>query len=204
MQETKQGGKLEDAMTEEELGGDGAQKPEASSEDDIPDWAVPWLPPSLKIPAGRSVGFARFKSKWTDAQEVGVPSVWRRAIPGSDQEQVTECLSRVVIYWNLSDAEERAALKRCAGDRSNVVAEYTKNMIRAVDGKVFDWTGNSWAKGNGKPNAERVSPHAVWTQLGSKCRQMMTRIYMTSHSLNDEDMGDFLLHGVRLVTAVGG
>lgn len=171
----------------------------SAPEDDgpIPSWAQPWLPAGLKIPASRQPKFLRFKSAWTDAPQKGVPSMWPKN-PSDAKGDQEEHLTRVLMLWEISDAEERLALKAAAQDRTRLMAEYAKHMIRSVDGMAVDWT-MAWAKGA----SDLYSPDRLWTELGAKCRQPVVNLYLKLHSLSDAEMADFLLNGLGVGGVAG-
>lgn len=84
----------------------------------LPDWVV--LPTDLTFPKGRTIGYMRFRSQWTDVPEKG---------------------DRQCIVWNLTVMDERLAIKRARGEATRVLSELAKQMIRAIDGVKSDWTG---------------------------------------------------------------
>lgn len=125
----------------------------------LPEWAV--MPPGFKIPAGRTVSFLKFKAEWTDAPEKG---------------------DRQCIVWNLTDNDERIAIKRASGgDAMMVAGELSKQMIRAIDGVKVNWMAS---KGPGCMDT-------FWSEMGSKCRQMVIRWYTQNHSLSEAEQADF-------------
>ena len=125
----------------------------------LPDWVV--MPPDLTIPPGRTVGFLRFRAPWTDCPEKG---------------------DRQCIVWNLSDMDERIAIKRTTmGDSMQLAGELSKQMIRAIDGVKVNWAA---VKGPGCIDE-------FWKEIGSKCRQMVIRWYTQNHSLTDTEQADF-------------
>lgn len=134
------------------------------------DWAI--IPDELKFPRNRQVFFLRFRAGWTDTPEVG---------------------DRQCIVWNLSESDEKFAIKRAQGDRNRIAIEMTKQMIRSVDGQVVDWTHGALS------NVEKF-----WRDIGSKCRNMLIGIYHKNHTLNPEEMADFFLHCFASRTAKGG
>jgi hypothetical protein len=138
----------------------------------VPDWVE--FPPGFKIPPGKQIGFLRFRAKWTDSPEMG---------------------DRTCIVWPLSDADEKFALKRTRGESARTLAELSKQMIRAVDGKKTAWTGN--------PN-DGVDVDKFWDQLGGKCRQLIQNHYLKLHSLSSEELADFFLNCVAIRSSAGG
>lgn len=83
-----------------------------------PAWVV--LPPNLKFPRGRQVGFIRFEAQWTDSPQKG---------------------DRQCIIWGLSDIDEKVAFTRAMSDPNRAAAELAKQMVRAIDGYQVDWSG---------------------------------------------------------------
>lgn len=141
--------------------------PEAQG-DDVPEWAI--VPPSLRIPKGKSVVFLMFKASMTDAPLKG---------------------DRQCMVWTLSDGEEKLAADRCANSQNRAPAEYTKQMIRAVDGVAADW-GKTRGPG---------SIDEFWKEIGPKGRNMMMRVYTQLHLANDEEVRDFFEHCIAVRTA---
>lgn len=88
---------------------------------------------------------------------------------------------RHCILWSLSDRDEVLAAKRARGDRERGLVELAKGGIRAVDGVRADWTG---AGGAG-------SVDRFWTEIGSKCRQMLLNDYFKTSALSVEEQADF-------------
>lgn len=172
-------------------------------EDGIPPWAQPFLPAKLRVPRGRQVAFLRFKSAWTQSPDEGVMTSWPILQPGTDPKaaDTEECLTRVIMVWTISDVEEHLALKATRGERERTLHEQTKRMLRAIDGRIVDWTGN-WAKD--KSGTELIDPGRFWTDLGGKCRQPLMNLYLRMHTLREEEMASFLLNGLGLSTAVAG
>jgi len=165
---------------------------------EIPSWAQPYIPEDMRIPRGKQVYFVRFRSALTDAPHLGVKTTYKVREPGNEKLVDEEVLSRVIIVWPLSDLEEKQALKRMRNEPGNSLAEYAKQMIRAVDGKLVDWTGE-WAKNPGLYNVQ-----ILWGELGTKCRTRLKDMYVRLHNMTDEEMADFLLNGIASASAVAG
>lgn len=140
----------------------------ASSGDDIPEWAL--LPATLKVPKARQVVFLRFPP----------------ALTGNPLRGERQC-----IVWTLSDGEEKLANDRTGGSSARAAAEFTKQMIRAVDGVAVDW---SKPKGPG-------SLDEFWREVGPKGRNMLMRIYTQLHLASDEETRDFFENCVAVRTA---
>jgi len=153
------------------------------SEETDDDLAMPeWVdfPEDLKAPPGRQVLFVRFKAEWTQDATKG---------------------DRHCILWSLSTSDEQFAMKRSQGIHARFMPESTKQMIRAFDGKIVDWTGASkktlMLKG-------RSSVDQFWEEIGPKCRQQLTNLYVKLHHMNAEDEADFFLSCFAVRSAVGG
>lgn len=157
-------------------------------EKDIPEW-VTW-PAGLKVRKGKNVVFVRFRASWTDAPHLG---------------------DRVVILWPLSVADERLARRRARGDDDENVIELTKQMVRAVDGKVVSW--DITAKLDEKTRAkfaektgvaiEGVNIERVWDDIGSKGRNVLAGLYMQLHTLRTEELADFFQNCTHASVASG-
>lgn len=124
----------------------------------LPSWVV--VPPDLQLPSGKTVGYMRFRANWTDEPARG---------------------DRQCVVWNLTVGDETLAIKRARGDGMRVLAECSKQMIRAVDGVRADWTGNG---GIGNVNQ-------FWDQIGSRCRQQISNYYLKTHTLDESEQADF-------------
>ncbi len=144
-----------------------ANLPEAST-DELPTWAV--VPSGLKPPRGRNVLFLRIPADFTDT-------------PYKGERQCT--------IWTLSDGDEKMALRRCQGDPNRAASEYTRQMLRAVDGVVSAWD---------KP-AGPGSVDEFWREIGAKGRNMLMRVYTQLHLPTDAEMANFFEHCVAVRTA---
>lgn len=140
----------------------------ASSGDDVPDWAL--VPANLKVPKGRQVIFLRFPAAITDSPLRG---------------------ERQCICWSLSDGEEKMANDRTGGSSARAPAEFTKQMIRAVDGVVVDW---SRPRGPG-------SIDEFYREIGPKCRNLLMRVYTQLHLATEDETRDFFESCVAVRTA---
>lgn len=172
-------------------------------EDVIPKWARPHIPSDLRIPRGKQVSFVRFKSKWTDAPEKGVMTAFPHAVGSGEARKVEmrEELTRVVVCWPISDAEEKHALKRTRGEQGRTLDEYTKQMLRVVDGMRVDWTGEYGRKEN---VGQLVGADMLWKELGPKCTRLLKNLYVKTHNLNDEELADFFVNCLVVTSAVAG
>ena len=140
----------------------------------LPEWVS--FPQGFRIPPGKEITFLYFKSSWTDRPDKG---------------------DRWILMWPLSDADEKLAIKRTRGESGRTLSEMTKGTIRLIDGKRADWTGNVDA-------VVAYSVDRFWDELGSKCRQMVTTIYLKTHSLSREEQADFLENCVIIRKAIVG
>lgn len=124
----------------------------------VPAWAL--VPSNLRPPRGKQVIFVRIPAEMTDAPAKG---------------------ERQAIIWTLSDGDERMASDRCKGEAGRASAEYTKQMLRAVDGTVVDWSKH---KGPG-------SIDEFWREVGPKGRNLLTRLYAQLHMASDKELSHF-------------
>lgn len=137
----------------------------------LPDFAS--LPQGFEIRQGKRCGWMLFRAEWTETPEKG---------------------DRWCMMWTLSASEEKAALKKAAGDQTKALDELAKATIRLIDGARADRTG-----GSGKG-----AVHIFWAELGTKCRQMITSYYVKTHTLNADERADFFANCFVVTTAVGG
>lgn len=145
-----------------------APKLPTASQDDAPEWAV--IPVNLQVPKGRQVVFLRFPA----------------ALTGNPYRGERQC-----IVWTLSDGEEKLANDRTGGNMNRAPAEFTKQMIRVVDGVRVDW---SKAKGPG-------SVDEFWREIGPKGRNLLIRIYTQLHLATDDEVTSFFESCVAVRTA---
>jgi hypothetical protein len=138
-----------------------------SSDKAIPEWVV--IPGDLKVPPGRQLMFVRFRAAWTDNPSKG---------------------DRHCIMWNLTEGDEKLALKRTRGDSYRTIDELTKQSIRAIDGVRADWIS---------PTAVG-SVSAFWTEIGGKCRQQLKNFYVKTHTLSTEETVDFFTNCIDVRT----
>lgn len=157
---------------------EGAPKPMSFDEklagpriEGLPEFAS--LPPGFVIPPGKRCGWMLFRAAWTDAPEKG---------------------DRWCMMWPLSEAEEKNAYKRTAGEGHRSIAELTKASIRIIDGVKADRTGPMSVG----------SVNMFWAQMGVKCRQLMMNYYLKTHTLSPEEQQDFFGSCFVVSTAVGG
>lgn len=134
----------------------------------IPEWVK--LPPDAKLPEGRHVVYVLFRPEMTDTPKKG---------------------ERQCVMWNLTEADEKLAIKRTRGDGIRMIDELTKQMIRVVDGVKADWTG---VTGPG-------SVTQFWDDIGGKCRQQLKNIYSKNHTFSAEEAIDFFTNCIAVRTA---
>lgn len=135
--------------------------------DAAPSWVT--LPADVKLPLGRQVVYVRFPSQWTATPQRGCTMPDK---PG---------LYRWCAVWELTDTEENIAIRRAQGEADRVSRELAKGMIRVLDGHQCDWSGVP-----GPGNVDQF-----WTEIGSKCRQLMQRVYHNLHVLSVAETVDF-------------
>ncbi len=87
---------------------------------------------------------------------------------------------RQIICWPLTPGDYRFALDRAQGDGNRVNDELTKQMIRAIDGHPADWGAGT-----------QYSPDVFWTQIGQKCRYLLTRVYLQLNTLSAKETKTF-------------
>ncbi len=133
---------------------------------ETPEWAA--VPPDLKMPIGRQIYFLRFRARWTDRPDKG---------------------ERQCLLWNLTEADEKLALRRTRGDAFRAVDELSKQMVRAIDGQSVNWTS--------------VSPETFWNEIGGSCRQLLKNHYSKTHMLGAEETADFFANCIAVRTAKG-
>jgi len=136
--------------------------------DGIPDWAI--VPKDLRVPKGRQVIFIKIRAALTDTPEKG---------------------ERQAICWSLSDGDEKFATDRCEGKAGRASSEYTKQMIRAVDGAVVNWMRS---RGPG-------SLDEFWSEIGSKGRNLLMRTYSKLHLADDDEVRDFFENCIAVRTS---
>jgi hypothetical protein len=144
--------------------------------------APPWvlIPKGMKFPKGRQVLFIRIPGKWTDAPKMGKP------LPVEDDESLlmngTGGPWRQAILWSLSVGDEKLAMQRALGDGNRLAPELAKQMIRAIDGAVADWSG---MPGDGQVEV-------FWDQIGSRGRMLLNQLFSRLHVLPGEDQKRFI------------
>lgn len=169
---------------------------ETPDETPVPEWVKPFLPSELVIPQGVQVAFLRFPSRLTAAPGKGVPSLYAEVDPKDPSKEVLiERLSRVVVVWTITLSEERLGTK--AARTSALTDELSKRMIRAVDGRIVDWTGNK-----GKEEGYVYTSDPIWQELGPKCRIVVRNLYNKFHSMNDDEATNFFLNCLVVKSSV--
>lgn len=130
----------------------------AADDGPLPAWVI--SPEGLKYPRGRQAYFLRFRGEWTDTPKKG---------------------DRQCILWTLNDGDEKMAYARSMGDPNRAMGQLARQMVRAVDGHVVDWSG--------APSPGNIDKW--WSEIGGKCRSQIVRLYTKLHILQLEDQKDF-------------
>jgi hypothetical protein len=133
------------------------------------------FPPGFKIPPNKQVAFMLFRARWTDRPDKG---------------------DRWCMMWPLSDAEEKLALRRTRGESSRSLSELAKQMIHLIDGKKADWSKS--------PGPDSMDVERFWNEIGGRCRQQITNLYVKTHTLSAEDQKDFIENCLVVRTATVG
>ena len=126
----------------------------------IPEWMRGKIPEGIVAPRGIEKQFVRIRSSWTYAPHKG---------------------DRILIVWPLSEGDEKLAYMRCANEQNRAIWELSKQMIRAIDGQVADWSG--------VPGPANVD--TLWREIGMKGRGLLMRLYTQFHSRDAQESADF-------------
>lgn len=137
----------------------------------LPQWAREAIPANLKIPPGRTITVMRFRAEWTDRKDKGK--------------------DRTCVLWNLSVGDERLANQRGGDNVFMNTNEQAKQMIRAIDGLLADYSGRQ-----GPANID-----TFWNEIGKKCRGLVINHFIRAHSLTDAEKMDFLQRCLVLRTS---
>ncbi len=129
--------------------------------DSLPAWAQQAIPQGLEVPMGRTLVVMRFRAEWTDARHLG---------------------DRTCVVWNLSVGDEKLANSRAGDNVFSNTMEMAKQMIRAIDGAVIDYSGKT----------RGASVDHFWNEIGKKCRGMVISHFVRAHSLTLAEKMDFL------------
>jgi hypothetical protein len=132
----------------------------------VPEWVK--MPTGLQLPVGRQVMYMMFRAEWTDCPHKG---------------------DRQCVVWNLSESDEKIALKRTRGEALRTLDELAKQTIRVVDGTKANWTGT----GPG-------SVDTFWNDIGAKCRQQLKNVYAKNHMFSAEEAVDFFTNCITVRT----
>jgi hypothetical protein len=158
----------------DDQGGDGAVAATADVSG-APEWAL--VPQSLIMPAGWVVWFLKIPSKDTNAPRKGS----LLAPPHDDGQLYRQC-----ILWNLTEADEKRASRRAAGNAHRIIDEMAKAMIRVIDGQIASF----------QVTAGPTSVGAWWDEIGGKYRHVLKSIYLRTHTLDEKENTNFFLHCV--------
>lgn len=101
---------------------------------------------------------------------------------------------RVLVCWTLSESEEKLAYERANGKGYQAVAELSKQTIRVIDGHKANW-----ARQGGVSDV-----HKFWSDLPTKCRQLIETFYLKTHTMTQEESMDFFANCFVVRSAVGG
>lgn len=129
--------------------------PAAAAE--APDWVL--IPSDFRPQLGMRLFFVKFTQELTGS------------LAGEHQ----------CVLSALSDKEEALAAERTQGHSGRAAAEYTKQMLRVVDGYRVNWAA---PRGPG-------SVDEFWRNIGPKGRNLLIRIYTKLHMASDPEMADF-------------
>lgn len=137
-----------------------------------PEWAM--IPDGIKFPpAGCQVAYIR------------IPAAFCREPEKGDRQCIT---------WALDEVDENMANKRARGEASRVLGELSKQTIRAIDGKLADWTGKD----------KTADPVRFFRDIGPKGRQVIRNYYVQTHNLNAEEAANFFSNHFAVVTVQRG
>lgn len=143
----------------------------SQAQEGLPSFAV--LPPGFVLPPGKQIGFMYFRGEWTDTPEDG---------------------DRWCMMWPLTEAEEKAAIKKGGGEQNAIISELAKSTIRVIDGLKVDKTGVT----------SPANLNMFWSKLGPRCRPLIKNYYYKTHTLSKEDQQDFFANCFVVMTAVAG
>lgn len=179
-EETPGGGEPADDTLDEPSPADGAPEANLAPPDKepadpsaVPDWVQ--VPPApFAFPRkGRWVAFLRFRAEWTE-----------------DQAE-HQC-----IIWGLDSADERLSLQRTRGEPARTIAELSKGMVRAIDGKRASFGVTS--KNTSVEDVERF-----WKVIGYKGRQQMQNLFVKTHHMTVDEKQDFFANCLVVRTVAG-
>lgn len=159
-----------DEAVEEQLAAKAKPATEATA-GGVPGWFL--VPEGYAFPRRRLV-FIRFPSAWTDRPGIGKP------LPVEDAQSLrvapAGALWRQCLCVPLSVGDGKHAYARSMGDGNRLAEELTKQMVRVVDGRISDWSGDL-SEGN---------IDVWWDQIGGPCRTLLNRMWSQLHSLTRE------------------
>lgn len=143
--------------------------PEKSSK--APPWAKVPKHKDFKIPRGAQVLFLRFPPEMTAAPQKG---------------------ERQCIVWTLSLGDTHAAVERARGlgSAERGIESLTKQMVRAIDGQVADWSGAGGA----------ADIDQFWRDIGPKCRTILQTIYTQLHVPTQAELAHFFVNCIAHVS----
>lgn len=136
-------------------------------------------PPGFKIPKGTSERPFRFP-KGIDVLFVTIPGSCTMYPHKGDRQ---------VIIWSLTDGDEKLAYGRSTST-TRAPSELAKQMVRAIDGEVTNWTGDP-----GQPGADI---DRFWHEIGPKGRDLLHRLNVQINGMNREELTHFFEHCIAV------
>ena len=143
--------------------------PPAGAVREVPDYfPAAMIPKGIKFPQGVEAVFVKIPASFTSARHKG---------------------DRFLIIWGTSEADEMMAIGRSMGDANRAGGQLAKQVIRAVDGHIADWSG--------MPTPGSVDQ--VWREIGPKGRNLLTRLLMKVNTLSEEELVRFFSSCIAVV-----
>lgn len=141
-----------------------------------PDFVT--IPEGAKMPAGWIVTFVRIRGAHTNMPKGG---------------------DRWCALWNLTEGDEKLAMKRARGEAGRVIDEFAKQTIRLLgrvadpskqvegEGYMADWGGSLSTPG---------SVDRFWNEIGGKYRHVLKSIYLKNHTFDTKEHVRFFAQDV--------
>ncbi len=150
--------------------------PKVTNTSGRPVWCKPF-PKGFQIPKGKRPVFMRFRAEWTDTPHLGE----------------AQC-----VCWGITVGEEHAADKRADDSGMRVVHERAKMSLRMVaraeQSELFPVDHTK--------ECREADPDIFWEQIGLKCRALIVRVFLETHSLTAEERRDFFENCIEIRDAV--
>ncbi len=125
----------------------------------VPDFFPPaMIPKGIKFPQGIEAMFIKIPADFTCARHKG---------------------DRFLIIWGTSEADEALVLGRSMSDPNRATGQLAKQVVRAIDGHVADWSG--------LPTPGSVDQ--LWREIGPKGRNLLIRMMAKVNTLEQEELG---------------